>query len=104
MLEKKDLEMVAKAIYDNLLWENMEAYIAKEDGDTFVGFRQVGSLGENENEIIATVDLSEWQWREVLDEYGLNGEETDAVDAKEAFIKDVVYEEIDMAIRNRDVK
>ena len=49
----------AEFVYENLVWDNMEAVLYK-DGITWA--RQVGSWGTDEDEVIASVPLSFEYW------------------------------------------
>ena len=51
----------AEFIFENLVWDNMEAVLYK---DGFAWARQVGSWGTDEDEIIARVPLSFEYWSE----------------------------------------
>ena len=60
---------VAKEMLKNIMWDGMEFYI-KNDGD--YGVRQIGSFGENEENVVFKKDLSTTYWQdaeEVTEEY-----------------------------------
>lgn len=80
-----------KELYNNLGWNGMEA-ILLEDGS--IEYRQEGSFGEYEDEIIATMPLSITYWRDSLVEWELYDEEKDAVktEAEEKIIEDFIEE------------
>ena len=78
-----------KDLFKNLGWESMEA-ILLEDGS--IEYRQEGSFGDYEDEIIATMPLSITYWRDSLVEWGLYDEENDTVktDADEEIIDEFI--------------
>lgn len=82
-----------KELYNNLGWNGMEA-ILLEDGS--IEYRQEGSFGEYEDEIIATMPLSITYWRDSLAEWELYDEEKDAVktEADEKIIDEFIEEEL----------
>lgn len=93
----KVLEIVTeeqlKDLYDNLGWNGMEA-ILLEDGS--IEYRQEGSFGEYEDEIIATMPLVITYWRDTLRDWDLYDEEKDAVktEADEKIIDEFIEEEL----------
>lgn len=104
----KVLEIVTeeqlKDLYDNLGWNGMEA-ILLEDGS--IEYRQEGSFGEYEDEIIATMPLVITYWRDTLRDWNLYDEEKDAVktEADEKIIDEFIEEELKEAFEeNRQSK
>lgn len=93
----KVLEIVTeeqlKDLYDNLGWNGMEA-ILLEDGS--IEYRQEGSFGEYEDEIIATMPLVITYWRDTLRDWHLYDEEKDTVktEADEKIIDEFIEEEL----------
>ena len=91
------LEMVneeqLKDLFKNIGWESMEAILSE---DAVIEYRQVGSFGDYEEEIIASVPLSITYWRDSLIEWELYDEENDTVktDADEKIIDDFIQENL----------
>ena len=90
-----------KDLFKNLGWESMEA-ILLEDGS--IEYRQEGSFGDYEDEIIATMPLSITYWRDSLVEWGLYDEENDTVktDADEEIIDDFIQENLKEAFEENE--
>lgn len=81
-----------KDLYNNLGWESMEA-ILSEDG--VIEYRQVGSFGDYEDEIIATMPLEITYWRDTLTEWGLYDEGYNAIEFDdEEKIADFIEQEL----------
>lgn len=81
-----------KDLYQNLGWTFMEA-ILLEDGS--IEYRQEGSFGDYEDEIIATMPLSITYWRDSLVEWELYDEEYNAIELDdEEKIADFIEEEL----------
>ena len=60
---------VAKVIAESIGSDNMEFYLTK-DGET--GFRQIGSFGANESEVVYKVSLDKVYWRDGFENIGLD--------------------------------
>ena len=56
---EKVIQNYLEEVWDNIGWDGMEAILYR-DGETFI--RAIGSKGNYENEIIATLTLSEYYW------------------------------------------
>lgn len=81
-----------KDLYNNLGWESMEA-ILLEDGT--IDYRQEGSFGEYEDEIIASLPLSITYWRDTLTEWGLYNEDYNEIKSDdEEKIVDFIEEDL----------
>ena len=70
-------EKQLKDLYNNLGWESMEAILSE---DAVIEYRQVGSFGDYEDEIIATMPLEITYWRDSLVEWNLFDEEKNTVE------------------------
>lgn len=90
-----------KDLFKNLGWESMEAILLE---DISLEYRQVGSFGEYEDEIIATMPLSITYWRDSLVEWELYDEENDTVktDADEEIIDDFIQENLKEAFEENE--
>ena len=90
-----------KDLFKNLGWKSMEAILLE---DSSLEYRQVGSFGEYEDEIIATMPLSITYWRDSLVEWGLYDEENDTVktDADEEIIDDFIQENLKEAFEENE--
>lgn len=90
-----------KDLFKNLGWESMEAILLE---DSSLEYRQVGSFGEYEDEIIATMPLSITYWRDSLVEWELYDEENDTVktDADEEIIDDFIQENLKEAFEENE--
>lgn len=88
-------------LYNNLGWESMEA-ILLEDGS--IEYRQEGSFGDYEEEIVATMPLSITYWRDSLVEWELYDEENDTVktDADEKIIEDFIEDDLKEAFEENE--
>ncbi len=85
-------EKQLKDLYNNLGWESMEAILSE---DAVIEYRQVGSFGDYEDEIIATMPLEITYWRDTLTEWGLYDEEYNAIELDdEEKIADFIEEEL----------
>lgn len=81
-----------KELYNNLGWNGMEA-ILLEDGS--IEYRQEGSFGDYEDEIIAIMPLDIDYWRDTLTEWGLYDDEYNAIEFDdEEKIADFIEEEL----------
>ena len=81
-MDKDLVRSFVEEIWENLVWEGMEAILYK-DGETFV--RQEGSAGTDEDDIIYKVSLSSNYWGE---SYALDWDEE-----SEEYIKDKTMKE-----------
>lgn len=66
---KANIKAVAKEIAESIGSDNMEFYLT-EDGET--GFRQIGSFGANESEVVYKVSLDKVYWRDGFENIGLD--------------------------------
>lgn len=73
---KKLTTQQQKELFGNLGWENMEA-ILLIDGS--IEYRQEGSFGDYEEEIVKTIPLSITYWRDTLIDWDLYDEESDSI-------------------------
>ena len=89
-----------KDLYNNLGWESMEAILTE---DAIIEYRQVGSFGDYEEEIIATMPLSTTYWRDSLVDWNLYDEEnTIKTDADEKIIDDFIQENLKEAFEENE--
>lgn len=88
---KKLTTQQQKELFESLGWENMEA-ILLENGS--IEYRQEGSFGDYEEEIIKTIPLSISYWRETLQDWNLYNEEKDTIkeEAEEKLIAEFAEE------------
>lgn len=88
-------------LYTNLGWTFMEA-ILLEDGS--IEYRQEGSFGDYEDEIIAKMPLEITYWRESLIEWNLYDEEKDTVNigADEKIISDFIEDDLKEAFEENE--
>ena len=66
---KANIKTVAKELAESIGSDNMELYLT-EDGET--GFRQIGSFGPNESEVVYKVSLDKVYWRDGFENLGLD--------------------------------
>lgn len=66
---KANIKAVAKEIAESIGSDNMEFYLT-EDGET--GFRQIGSFGANESEVVYKVSLDKVYWRDGFENIALD--------------------------------
>ena len=66
---KANIKAVAKEIAESIGSDNMEFYLTA-DGET--GFRQIGSFGANESEVVYKVSLDKVYGRDGFENIGLN--------------------------------
>lgn len=66
---KANIKTVAKELAENIGSDNMEFYLTA-DGET--GFRQIGSFGPNESEVVYKVSLDKVYWRDGFENIGLD--------------------------------
>ena len=63
-----------REIIDLIGWDGMELYVYN---DGVYDTRKIGCFGEDENEVVATIDLSPHCFRELYSEYGYWNENRD---------------------------
>lgn len=68
-MENKIIKRLAEEVWENLLWEGMEAVLF-EDGEVWV--RQKGTVSSGEDEVIYKVDLGPHYW---ADSFGVEMDE-----------------------------
>ena len=78
---EKMIDNYLEAVWENIGWDGTEAILYR-DGETFI--RAIGSKGNFESEIVATLTLSEYYW---ADTYLYTDGELDK-DMKDTFIED----------------
>lgn len=66
---KANIKTVAKELAESIGSDNMELYLTA-DGET--GFRQIGSFGPNESEVVYKVSLDKVYWRDGFENIGLD--------------------------------
>lgn len=66
---KANIKAVAKELAESIGSDNMELYLTA-DGET--GFRQIGSFGPNESEVVYKVSLDKVYWRDGFENIGLD--------------------------------
>lgn len=66
---KANIKAVAKELAESIGSDNMEFYLTA-DGET--GFRQIGSFGPNESEVVYKVSLDKVYWRDGFENIGLD--------------------------------
>lgn len=90
-----------KGVFKNLGWESMEAILLENNS---IEYRQVGSFGDYEDEIIASLPLSITYWRDSLIDWDLYDEENNTVktDANEKIIADFVEEDLKEAFEENE--
>ena len=66
---KTNIKAVAKELAESIGSDNMELYLTA-DGET--GFRQIGSFGANESEVVYKVSLDKVYWRDGFENLGLD--------------------------------
>ena len=82
-----DTVKIAKEIFENLNWDGME-FVVYRDGETFT--RQIGSFGEHEDEILVTINLSEYYWADIFKEWEIVDLDEISESLKEDFIDEVI--------------
>ena len=66
---KANIKAVAKELAESIGSDNMELYLTA-GGET--GFRQIGSFGPNESEVVYKVSLDKVYWRDGFENLGLD--------------------------------
>lgn len=66
---KANIKAVAKELAESIGSDNMELYLTA-DGET--GFRQIGSFGPNESEVVYKATLDKLYWRDGFENIGLD--------------------------------
>ena len=66
---KANIKAVAKELAESIGSDNMELYLTA-GGE--IGFRQIGSFGPNESEVVYKVSLAKVYWRDGFENIGLD--------------------------------
>lgn len=96
---KANIKDVAKEIAESIGSDNMEFYLT-EDGET--GFRQIGSFGANESEVVYKVSLDKVYWRDGFENIGLDIDKELNEEELEALIEDIEQTELSYATDRRN--
>lgn len=94
-----NIKDVAKELAKNIGWDNMEFYLT-EDGET--GFRQIGSFGANESEVVYKVSLDKVYWRDGFENIGLDIDKELNEEELETLIEDIEQTELSYATDRRN--
>jgi len=94
-----NIKAVAKELAKNIGWDNMEFYLT-EDGET--GFRQIGSFGANESEVVYKVSLDKVYWRDGFENIGLDIDKELNEEELETLIEDIEQTELSYATDRRN--
>lgn len=89
-----NIKDVAKELAESIGSDNLEFYLT-EDGET--GFRQIGSFGVNESEVVYKVSLDKCYWRDGLENIGLNIDEELNEEGLEALVEYIEQTELSYA-------
>lgn len=91
---KANIKAVAKELAESIGSDNMELYLTA-DGET--GFRQIGSFGPNESEVVYKVSLDKCYWRDGLENIGLDIDKELNEEELETLIEDIEQTELSYA-------
>lgn len=91
---KANIKAVAKELAESIGSDNMEFYLTA-DGET--GFRQIGSFGPNESEVVYKVSLDKVYWRDGFENIGLDIDKELSEEELEALIEDIEQSELGYA-------
>lgn len=91
---KANIKTVAKELAESIGSDNMEFYLTA-DGET--GFRQIGSFGPNESEVVYKVSLDKVYWRDGFENTGLDIDEELSEEELEALIDYIEQSELGYA-------
>lgn len=80
-------EEIANELAENLCWDNMELVIYS---DWYSNVREHRQTGENEGMVVEKIGLSEYLWRDVLYDWGIEDWETADDKVKEQFKEEVL--------------
>jgi hypothetical protein len=94
-----NIKAVAKEIAESIGSDNMEFYLTK-DGET--GFRQIGSFGANESEVVYKVSLDKVYWRDGFENIGLDIDKELNEEELETLIEDIEQTELSYATDRRN--
>jgi hypothetical protein len=81
-------EEIADELAENLCWDDMELVIYS---DWYSDIREHRQTGENEGMVVEKIGLSEYLWRDVLYDWGIEDWETADDKVKEQFKVEVLY-------------
>lgn len=96
---KANIKAVAKEIAESIGSDNMELYLTT-DGET--GFRQIGSFGPNESEVVYKVSLDKVYWRDGFENIGLDIDEELSEEELETLIEYIEQSELGYATDRRN--
>lgn len=94
-----NIKDVAKELAESIGSDNMEFYLT-EDGET--GFRQIGSFGVNESEVVYKVSLDKVYWRDGFENIGLDIDKELNEKELETLIEDIEQTELSYATDRRN--
>ena len=96
---KATIKAVAKELAESIGSDNMELYLTA-DGET--GFRQIGSFGPNESEVVYKVSLDKVYWRDGFENIGLDIDEELSEEELETLIEYIEQSELGYATDRRN--
>lgn len=96
---KANIKAVAKELAESIGSDNMELYLTT-DGET--GFRQTGSFGPNESEVVYKVSLDKVYWRDGFENIGLDIDKELSEEELEALIDYIEQSELGYATDRRN--
>lgn len=96
---KANIKTVAKELAESIGSDNMEFYLTGE-GET--GFRQIGSFGPNESEVVYKVSLDKVYWRDGFENIGLDIDKELSEEELEALIEYIEQSELGYATDRRN--
>lgn len=95
----KAIELVGyedwRELVNSLCWESMEA-ILSENGN--ISYRMENSFGDNEDQIVAKIPLSDFYWRDTLRDWEIYDEDLHSV--KENIDEDIVKDFIENNLKD----
>lgn len=91
---KANIKAVAKELAESIGSDNMELYLT---GDGETGFRQIGSFGPNESEVVYKVSLDKVYWRDGFENIGLDIDKELSEEELEALIDYIEQSELGYA-------
>ena len=96
---KANIKAVAKELAESIGSNNMELYLTA-DGET--GFRQIGSFGPNESEVVYKVSLDKVYWRDGFENIGLDIDKELSEEELEALTEYIEQSELGYATDRRN--
>lgn len=84
-----------RELVNSLCWESMEA-ILNENGN--ISYRMENSFGDNEDEIVTKIPLSDFYWRDTLRDWEIYDEDLHSV--KENIDEDIVKDFIENNLKD----